>query len=296
MKRNLDNKLINHDFFESKDFKEFLNSFRRLTQNYLNDCPLDKLFEENKIPFQTETLMTNNKNLHFLMNAKKLQTKEKIDFSKDLMNLKNTLSHDVKRDSLHAIPNSIPSDKLKILENEMESLRSEIRLLKEANDKQPKKSGFLEVPKEFNKNMKWLSKFNEIIEDRISSKDTNKIIKELGKEIGSLDFSEKISSVMEDEKDRKGAISEVSILNGIELLLSQNKIDEALKLVRWRRKVLKIIDICGYEVGSEISKTTLKKMDIDIEDVIFANLEAAIDDEDNWLSCFIEKGKENNEI
>ena len=154
----------------------------------------------------------------------------------------------------------------------------------------------MKLPENFNKSLRLLSKFNDIIEDRLSyigtnkNKNTNKLLKEF--EVGDEEIKELGNNLKEIVIEQKGLdrnSNEIAVLMGVEMLLGENKIEESLKLVRWRRKILKLIEVCGWEVGSEISRRTMKRLEVEIEDVIQVNLELAITDDDNLLSSFIEK-------
>jgi len=76
------------------------------------------------------------------------------------------------------------------------------------------------------------------------------------------------------------------------MLLGENRIEETLKLVRWRKKIIKLMEVCGWEVANEISRQTMKKLDVEVDDVIRANLEMAMRNKDNFLSYFIENKTE----
>lgn len=65
---------------------------------------------------------------------------------------------------------------------------------------------------------------------------------------------------------------EFALLNTIEFLLSENNLEEALKVIRWRKKVLKISALNGWDVAEEVSKRTWEKLDISVTDIIEANL------------------------
>ena len=80
---------------------------------------------------------------------------------------------------------------------------------------------------------------------------------------------------------------------GVEMLLGDNRIEESLKLVRWRKKIIKLIEVCGWEVANEISRKTVKRLEVGVDDVIQANLEVASKDKDNFLSFFIESKDDN---
>lgn len=292
---NLEDHLISSEFFQSEEFKEFYKSLRKLSHNYLNECSIDKIFEEFRIPVEKETLAIKQKSLNLFIDMKKLQTNENLAFNKDLMHLKSSLAHDSKRGSLNIIPQKVPIDNnYKALEKEIENLKNQINSLQQQNKKE-KEIKTYPIP-EVENQLKFLSKFNEIIENRLVNQTSKNPLIEL--ENGNQEAQElgaEIKEIIDEQKNNKKGINENAILNAVEILIGQNKIEEALKLVRWRKNILRIINICGWEVGNEISKRTLKKMNVDIDDIILANLEIAIGDEDNFLSYFIEK-KEDKEI
>jgi len=53
-----------------------------------------------------------------------------------------------------------------------------------------------------------------------------------------------------------------------------------------------LMEVCGWEVANEISRQTMKKLDVEVDDVIRANLEMAMRNKDNFLSYFIENKTE----
>ena len=65
---------------------------------------------------------------------------------------------------------------------------------------------------------------------------------------------------------------EFSILSTIEFLLSENKFDEALKVIRWRKKILKVSAMNGWDVAQETANRTWNKLDVDPVDIMEANL------------------------
>lgn len=291
---NLEDHLIRPEFFENEEFKEFYKSLRKLSHNYLNECSIDKIFEEFRIPVEKEALAMKQKSLNQFIDMKKLQTHENLAFSKDLMNLKSSLCHDSKRTSLNIIPQKTATDNYKNLEKEIENLKNQINSLQQQNKKE-KETKIYPIP-EVENQLKFLTKFNEIIENRLFIKKSNNPLIEL--ENGNEDAQElgaEVKEIIDEQKNNKKGINENAILNAAEMLISQNKIEESLKLIRWRKNILKLINICGLEVGNEIAKRTLKKMNVDIDDIILANLEIAVGDDDNFLSYFIEK-KEDKEI
>jgi hypothetical protein len=94
----------------------------------------------------------------------------------------------------------------------------------------------------------------------------------MGKEISlfqkigeHVDFSKResedahhINKMIDDETNYDD--KEYNILIGIEILLSENKIVEALNLIKWRKKILKLAQISGWNIASLISEKTLHKL------------------------------------
>ena len=67
---------------------------------------------------------------------------------------------------------------------------------------------------------------------------------------------------------------EFAVLNAVETLLTENELPKALKLLRWRKKVLKIAGISGWETARLIAKKTVETMEITGRDLIEENLKA----------------------
>jgi hypothetical protein len=65
---------------------------------------------------------------------------------------------------------------------------------------------------------------------------------------------------------------EFAVLSAIEFSISENRIEEALKLLRWRKQILKIAGQSGWEVANDIAKRTLQRLEVRAEDLIEGNL------------------------
>ena len=65
---------------------------------------------------------------------------------------------------------------------------------------------------------------------------------------------------------------EYALLNTIDYLLSEDDLEEALRVIRWRKKILKISSMNGWEVAQEIAKKTINKLDVTAADIMEANL------------------------
>jgi hypothetical protein len=65
---------------------------------------------------------------------------------------------------------------------------------------------------------------------------------------------------------------EFALLSTIEFLITENKTEEALKVIKWRKKILKISAMNGWKIAQEVSKRTLSKLDVTSSDIIEANL------------------------
>lgn len=69
---------------------------------------------------------------------------------------------------------------------------------------------------------------------------------------------------------------EFAVLSAIEYSISENRLEEAMKLLRWRKKILKIAGQSGWEVANEVAKSTLQRLDVRAEDLIEANLKRVL--------------------
>jgi hypothetical protein len=65
---------------------------------------------------------------------------------------------------------------------------------------------------------------------------------------------------------------EFKTLTAIEFLISENKILEAIKLIKWRKKIIKLAHLNGWDVAKIIAKNTIDKLDITATDIIISNL------------------------
>jgi RNase H-fold protein (predicted Holliday junction resolvase) len=64
---------------------------------------------------------------------------------------------------------------------------------------------------------------------------------------------------------------EFSVLATVEFLVSEGKSDEALKVIRWRKKILKIAALSGWDVARELARRTVFKLDVTVEDIVEVN-------------------------
>jgi len=292
MRAHLEQNLISYEFFGEISFKTFLKSIGKLISIYSTENPLEKLLEDFNVPYEKDA--TIKKPPEDGSDMRKLQTNEHINFSKDLFNLKSSLFRQVKRDSISSLQMpKVSPEKLKALENEIESLKNQIKQMQISISEQKEKEIAPKLPDGFEKTLRMLTKFNDIIEDHLVHEGPNKILKEF--ESGSVEIKEIGASLIEIISEQKGVdknSTEVGILMGVEMLLGENRIEETLKLVRWRKKIIKLMEVCGWEVANEISRQTMKKLDVEVDDVIRANLEMAMRNKDNFLSYFIENKTE----
>lgn len=95
----------------------------------------------------------------------------------------------------------------------------------------------------------------QLIETRISSrKDTQESLEIVFKNHSSCDEQE------------------FSLFSTIEFLLTEDKLEEALKVIRWRKKILKIAALNGWETAQELGKMTFHRLEINSSDIIKASM------------------------
>jgi hypothetical protein len=68
------------------------------------------------------------------------------------------------------------------------------------------------------------------------------------------------------------ANDEYSILSGIEYLLSNNNAVQCLKLIKWRKRIIEIANSSGWIVAKILASNTMKKFEVNENDIIEANL------------------------
>lgn len=77
----------------------------------------------------------------------------------------------------------------------------------------------------------------------------------------SLDLSNYPKADAED--DRQNPLDEeFKVLTLIELLLSENKVVEAMKVIKWRKKIIRIANMNGWDVARIVATNTFKKLGI----------------------------------
>lgn len=69
---------------------------------------------------------------------------------------------------------------------------------------------------------------------------------------------------------------EFAILSSLEYWLQENKIEEALRLIIWRKKILKIAKMNGWAVAREIAKRTLNTLCVTSMDLIEGNMRVVL--------------------
>ena len=153
-------------------------------------------------------------------------------------------------------------EKIKNLESDIIDLKSQIKILIEASKKEnitnetSKNNNDLsnfKLPDNLENSLSLLYKFNDIINNKIHFQNPDKSNDE-----GFSKLDETIHLMFKKENEFEKI--EGSILIGIELLLSENKIREALSLIKWRKKILKLAEICGWGIANKISEKTIKKL------------------------------------
>lgn len=53
---------------------------------------------------------------------------------------------------------------------------------------------------------------------------------------------------------------EMKVLTLLELYLSENKLTDAMKLLKWRKKIIKLAHMNGWEVANLIAERTASKL------------------------------------
>ena len=69
---------------------------------------------------------------------------------------------------------------------------------------------------------------------------------------------------------------EYAILSSLEYWLNENRIDEALRLLIWRKKILKIAKMNGWGVAREIAKRTVATLSVTSTDLIEGNMRVVL--------------------
>lgn len=64
---------------------------------------------------------------------------------------------------------------------------------------------------------------------------------------------------------------EFAILSSMEYLLTENKAEDALRLLRWRKKILKLANMNGWEIAEDVARRTLQKLEVTSSDIIDSN-------------------------
>ena len=289
----MEQNLISIGFFEKPSFKNFHKSIQKLSGTFSTDFSFDKLLTDFNIPYAIDLSIKKPNEENLINDLKKLQTSDNINFTKDLLNLKSSLFREAKKENqMINFGTKLSSEKLKSLEIEVEALKSQITQLKQVQEKNleiKEIPSAKQIPDGFERTLRLLTKFNDIVEDRINNQSSNKMLKEF--EAGNESIKELGTSLKEILIEQKGIDKnshEIAILMGVEILLGENKVEEGLKLVRWRKKILKLMEVCGWDVATEISRKTMKKLEVGVDDIISATLEMSEKDDNNLLSSFIE--------
>ncbi|OMJ74131.1 hypothetical protein SteCoe_27019 [Stentor coeruleus] len=98
----------------------------------------------------------------------------------------------------------------------------------------------------------------QLIESRISTrKETQKSLEIVFKDHSSCDEQE------------------FYLFGVIEFLITEDKLDEAMKVIKWRKKILKIAALNGWEIAQEVGRITFYKLEIDSSDIFKASMKVA---------------------
>jgi len=61
-------------------------------------------------------------------------------------------------------------------------------------------------------------------------------------------------------------------MNTLQFLIEDNKINDAVRLIKWRKQILKAAQLNGWQVANMLAKKTVRKMQVDTDDFIQTNL------------------------
>jgi pyruvate-formate lyase len=146
------------------------------------------------------------------------------------------------------------------LENDILDLKSQIKNLLEStkkensNENEKNTTNNYKLPDNLQSSLTLINQFNDIINNKLNFRNPEKIISDES----SSKLDETINLIHKKENEFEKI--EESILMGIEFLLNENKIHEALELIKWRKKILKLAEICGWTIANKISNRTIKKL------------------------------------
>ena len=67
--------------------------------------------------------------------------------------------------------------------------------------------------------------------------------------------------------------NEISFLNALQLHLINNETEKVNKLIEWRKKILQISVLAGWDVARTVAKNTQHKLEIETQDILISNLD-----------------------
>ena len=83
---------------------------------------------------------------------------------------------------------------------------------------------------------------------------------EKGEKPIDVDVSNFIKAEKDDEEPQNLLDEEFKVLTLIELLLAESKVLEAMKVIKWRKKIIRIANMNGWDVARIVATNTIKKL------------------------------------
>ena len=65
---------------------------------------------------------------------------------------------------------------------------------------------------------------------------------------------------------------EFAVLNAVETLMEENDVAQALRVIRWRKKVLKVAALSGWDTARQVARRTVQTLEVTARDLIEENL------------------------
>ena len=216
----------------------------------------------------------------------KLTDKETISVIKKKLNIREYNVEDLKIEVLDSAEGSMVEHEefVNRLEETMSPIKPNISLLRatnleidkwSSNEKPALTSSEDEAPKPVLL-AKPLTKYEfSALTEKINEKFTE-VQDKISKAVFPAADSSQNSLPLSDALQGGADTAESQILDRLEYLLQQRNSLEALKIVRWRKKICKIAILDGWELADHISRASVSSLKVTTNDVIQANLSSFI--------------------
>ncbi|EAR83213.2 hypothetical protein TTHERM_01002780 (macronuclear) [Tetrahymena thermophila SB210] len=260
----LQNKLLSskkaENFQSNSGFKETQNTQQIALSNKISTPQQQVDFMKNQIVNPFNPSITNEQ-------QEEIQTQKSLNQGLDVLGNQNKIQ------MRNEVKSEITQEYLKILESDQKKqLSEEIKsYLKQQQVDQyyfPYKSEKKQERHSFTSGVKQFESDNQQNNTNLSfQKMLDKICLE-----GNTNILNQSEIIIKEAWNNQLLLKEFELLCQIEFYLKESNILDSLKLIRWRKKLIQLQDLVGYEVTNLLLEKTKHKKEFSLQDLLFANV------------------------